>query len=87
MYMFNKHWLVIEWRNSYILFLIDLGIILILALGFYSGLSGIVRTVYHFSLCVVSLLSSKFTASALVWSSNIHNNNNNNNIIFISQTA
>jgi hypothetical protein len=36
-------------------------------LGFYSGLPGRVRTVYLFSLCVVSLLSSRFTASALVW--------------------
>jgi hypothetical protein len=36
-----------------------------LVLGFYSGLSGRVRTVYLFSLCVVSLLSSRFTASAL----------------------
>jgi hypothetical protein len=39
-------------------------------LGFYSGLSGKVRTVYLFSLCVVSLLSSTFTACALVWFSN-----------------
>jgi hypothetical protein len=38
-----------------------------IALGFYSGLSGRIRTVYLFSLCVVSLLSSRFTASALVW--------------------
>jgi hypothetical protein len=37
-----------------------------LVLGFYSGLSGRVRTVYLFSLCLVSLLSSRFTASALV---------------------
>jgi thiamine transporter ThiT len=48
-------------------FFIHLGIILILVLGFYSGLSAGVRTVYLFSLCVVSLLSSRFTASALVW--------------------
>jgi hypothetical protein len=41
-----------------------------LVLGFYSGLSGRARTVYLFSLCVVSLLSSRFTASALVWYSN-----------------
>jgi hypothetical protein len=27
--------------------------------------------VYLFSLCVVSLLSSRFTASALVWFSNL----------------
>jgi hypothetical protein len=39
-------------------------------LGFYSGLSGRVRMVYLFSLCVVSLLSSRFTASTLVWFSN-----------------
>jgi hypothetical protein len=45
---------------------VHLGIILILAVGFYSGFSGRVRTVY-FSLCVVSLFSSRFTASALVW--------------------
>jgi hypothetical protein len=44
---------------------VHLGIILILVLGFYSGLSGRVRTVYLFSLCVVSLLSRRFTASAL----------------------
>jgi hypothetical protein len=49
---------------------VHLGIILILVLGFYSGLSGKVRTVYLFSLCVVSLLSSRFTSSALVWFSN-----------------
>jgi hypothetical protein len=49
---------------------VHLGIILILALKFHSGLSGRVRTVYLFSLCVVSLLSSRFTASALVWFSN-----------------
>jgi hypothetical protein len=41
--------------------------ILILVLRFYSGLSGRVRTVYLFSVCIVSLLSSMFTASALVW--------------------
>jgi hypothetical protein len=39
-------------------------------LGFYSGLSDRVGTVYFFSRCVVSLLSSRFTASALVWFSN-----------------
>jgi hypothetical protein len=33
-------------------------------------MSGRVRMVYLFSLCVVSLLSSRFTASALVWLSN-----------------
>jgi hypothetical protein len=46
------------------------GIILILVMAFYSGLSGRVRTLYLLSLCVVSLLSSRFTASALVWFSN-----------------
>jgi hypothetical protein len=46
---------------------VHLGFILILVLGFYSGLSGRVRTVYLFGLCVVLLLSSRFTASALVW--------------------
>jgi hypothetical protein len=40
--------------------------ILILLLGFYSGLSGRVRTVYLFGL-LLSLLSSRFTVSALVW--------------------
>jgi hypothetical protein len=45
---------------------VHLGIILIPVLGFYSGLSGRVRTVYLFSLCAVLLLSSRFTASALV---------------------
>jgi hypothetical protein len=49
---------------SHILVFVHLGIILILVLGFYSGLSGRVRTV------VVSLLFSRFTASALVWFSN-----------------
>jgi hypothetical protein len=56
-----------QWRNSYTRFFVHLGIILILLLGFYSGLPGRVRTVYLFSLCVVSLLSSRFTASALMW--------------------
>jgi hypothetical protein len=49
---------------------VHLGIILMLVLGLYSGLSGRVRTVYIFSLCVVLLLSNRFTASALVWFSN-----------------
>jgi hypothetical protein len=53
-----------------ILFCVHLGIILILVFGFYSGLSGRVRTVYLYSLCVVFLLSNRFTASALVWFSN-----------------
>jgi hypothetical protein len=49
---------------------VHLGIILILVLGFYSGLSGRVRAVYLFSLCAVSLLSSRIIDSALVWFSN-----------------
>jgi hypothetical protein len=48
------------------LLLVHLGIILFLLLGFYSGLSGRVRTVCLFSLCVVSILSSRFTATAFV---------------------
>jgi hypothetical protein len=60
-----------QWHNSYSRFIfVNLGIILILVLGVYSGLSGRVRTVYLFSLFVVSLLTSRFTASALVWFSN-----------------
>jgi hypothetical protein len=59
-----------QWRNSCAFFLVHLGIILILVLGFYSGLSGRVRSVYRFSLCVVSLLSSGFTASTFIWFSN-----------------
>jgi hypothetical protein len=47
-----------QWRNSYTFFLVHLGIILILVLEFYSGLSGRVRTVYLLSLYVVSLLSN-----------------------------
>jgi hypothetical protein len=46
---------------------VHLGITLILVLRFYSGVCGRIRTVYLFSLCVVSLLSSRFTATALVW--------------------
>jgi hypothetical protein len=53
-------------------YLAHLDIILILVLGFYSGLFGRVRTVYLFSLCVVSLLSRRFTASPLVWFSYFH---------------
>jgi hypothetical protein len=49
---------------------VHLGIVLIVVLGFYSGLSGRVKTVYLFSLCVVPLLSGRFSASALVWPSN-----------------
>jgi hypothetical protein len=70
--MFNKYWLVNELCPvaSHILVFFHLGIILMLVLGIYSGLSGRVRTVRLFSICVVSLLSSGFTASALVWLSN-----------------
>jgi hypothetical protein len=56
-----------QWRNPGALFLVHLYIVLILVLGFYSGLSGRARTFYLFSLRVVSLLTSRFTASALVW--------------------
>jgi hypothetical protein len=56
-----------QWRNSYTFFFVHLGVILSLVMGFYSGLSARVRTVYLFSLCVASLLSSRFTASALAW--------------------
>jgi hypothetical protein len=61
-----------QWCNSYTLlfFFVHLGIIVILVLGFYSDLFGRVRTVYLLSHCVVSLLSSRFTSSALVWFSN-----------------
>jgi hypothetical protein len=45
-------------------------IILVLVLGFYWGRSGRVRTVYVFSLYIISLLSSRFSASALMWFSN-----------------
>jgi hypothetical protein len=66
--MFNKYWLVNEyahWRNSQThAFFVHLGIILIIVLGFYSGLSGRGRAMYLFSLRVVSLLSSRVTASA-----------------------
>jgi hypothetical protein len=49
---------------------VHIGIILILVLGFYSGLSGRDRTVNLFSVFAFSLLSSRFIASALVWFSN-----------------
>jgi hypothetical protein len=52
---------------SHTFFFVHLGIILNPVLEFYSGLYGRVRTVYLFSLCAVSLLSSRFTASAVVW--------------------
>jgi hypothetical protein len=45
-------------------------IILVLVLRIYLGLSGRVRTVYLFSLCIVLLLCGRFTVSALVWFSN-----------------
>jgi hypothetical protein len=47
-----------QWRNLFFFFLVHLGIVLIVVLGFYVGLSGTVRTAYLFSLCVVSILSS-----------------------------
>jgi hypothetical protein len=53
-----------------LLFFVHLCIILIFVVKFYSGLSGRVRTVYLFSLRVVSLLSGRCTASAFVWFSN-----------------
>jgi hypothetical protein len=53
--MFHKYWLVNELcpvaKLIYFSF-VHLGITLILVLGSYSGLSGRVRTVYLFSLCV-----------------------------------
>jgi hypothetical protein len=61
----------VQWRNTCTRFFVHLGIILILVLGFYSGLSCRVRAVYSFSLCIVMLLSSRFTAIALVWFSYI----------------
>jgi hypothetical protein len=71
--MFNKYWLVNELcpmaKLKYFSF-VHLCFTLILVLVFYSGLSGRVRIVYLFSLCVVSLLSSRFNGSALVWFSN-----------------
>jgi hypothetical protein len=42
-----------------------------LVLGVYSGLAGRVRTAHFFSRYIVSLLSSRFTASALVWFYNL----------------
>jgi hypothetical protein len=70
--MFNKYWFINELYPVALLiglylFLVHLCIILILVSGVYIGLSGRVRTVYLFSLCVVSLLSSRFNDSALVW--------------------
>jgi hypothetical protein len=58
---------------------------LILALGFYSSLSGRVRTLDRFSQCVVSLLSSRFAASALAWFSNFlkYVLNINFNVLFL----
>jgi hypothetical protein len=45
-----------QWRNSYTFCCVHLGIILIIVVGVYSGLSRRVRKVYLFSLCVVSLV-------------------------------
>jgi hypothetical protein len=55
--MFNKYWLVNELyalalTHILVLLFVQLGIILILVLGFYSGLSCRVKTVYLFSPCV-----------------------------------
>jgi hypothetical protein len=55
---------------THIFLFVHLGIIEIILLGVYSGLTGRVRTVYLCILCVVSLLSSRFSAGALVWFSN-----------------
>jgi hypothetical protein len=46
-------------------------ILMYIPFGVYSGLSDRVRMVYLFSLCVVSLLSSRFTSSELVCFSNL----------------
>jgi hypothetical protein len=75
----NKHILLIstgswmsyaQWR-SHILVYIHIFFLLLLLLRYHFnsciGVSERVRTLYLFSLCVVSLLSSRFTASALVW--------------------
>jgi hypothetical protein len=59
-----------ELSHKTVFFFVQLGIILIPALGVYSGLSCRVRTMSLFSLCAVLLLSSRFTASALVCFSN-----------------
>jgi hypothetical protein len=56
---------------THILLVVHLSIILIPVLGFHSGPSRRVSTVYLFSLCVVSLLSSRFAANALVWFYNL----------------
>jgi hypothetical protein len=66
-YIFNKYCLVNELFPLAFFFFVHLGIIYILVLRFFSGMSGRVKTVYLFSLCVVSLLSSRFSASSLVW--------------------
>jgi hypothetical protein len=58
---------LVLWPTPYTYIHTYIDIILILALEFYSGLSGSVRTVYLFSLFVDSPLSSRFAASALVW--------------------
>jgi hypothetical protein len=70
MYVFSKYWLVNELCPVVSLiyfFFVHLGIILILVLGFYSDVSDRARIEDLFSLRVVSLLSTRFTASALVW--------------------
>jgi hypothetical protein len=56
-----------QWRNSYtpptpLRYRYRFNVVL----GFYLGLSSRVRTVFLYSLSLVSLLSGRFTTSALV---------------------
>jgi hypothetical protein len=68
----TREWVMPSGLNNILVFLfIHLRTIFIIVLWFYSDLSGRVRSVYLFSLCAVSLLSSGFTASALVWFSDL----------------
>jgi hypothetical protein len=56
MYIFNKYWLVKEMPSGVThKFSCGGGGLLMLVLWFYSGLSGRAKTVYLFSLCVVSI--------------------------------
>jgi hypothetical protein len=77
-----------QWRISYTSLLFTYLSLSCLYWWFYSSLSGRVKTEYPFSLCLVSLLSSRFTASALMWFPNllkylalhyIKSDDNNNN--------
>jgi hypothetical protein len=52
---------------THIHFLVHLGIILILVLGVYSGLSGRVRTAYLVSPCIVSLASRAIAQAVSRW--------------------